>query len=214
MLRTWKKSISLLLVFALSITACAPAFAAEKNRISIDNIKIPNPSTRFIDFFTDYFKNHSSFSVLDRTGNDINESFYKNNLNYYHSSDFKAIEIFVCDKVSSVCKHTEIKKFDSSASPNSSFVKKTISDIFYHPLTADIGDRFVEVWDTITGTYVYNANTGKISEYSSPKLHVDFQNTGYGVCIPRIRLLELIYLQINTQLPLQVVSMSKELHTG
>lgn len=166
---------------------CVPAFAAEINKNSITtNEETAAPSVKFINFFTDYFKSHNSFRVLDKTGNDINENFYNNNLSNYEATNFKAIKINVWNYVGSICKHTETKTplllyKSNTIVTNTSFITKMVSDTYYHPLIDDLGDRFVEVWDKITGTYVYNANTGMITEYSAPKFHVDFQNAGYGM---------------------------------
>ena len=184
------KIVSLILVLAMSLTISVPAFATGNTTLKTKTKECfyndpMAPSKMFTDYISDYFKNHQTFKVVDKDQRDINETFYKDNLNNYLKSDFFAIRANVWNDVSCFCKETVTEEpyysstQNKAITPKSSFSRQKVSDRYYHVQTSYQADHNVEVFDTITGSFIYNVNTGVISQYTAPSLKVDYSMGGY-----------------------------------
>jgi len=192
MKKNLKKIVSLVLVLAMTLAISVPAFAASNNPDTRSQIKklqsaeneITAPSKTYIEYISNYFKNHKAYKVIDKEQNDINEAFYQNNLENYLASDFLTIKINDWKNVDYFCKETVVKEPNVSTAKNqditpySSTQRMYVTHEYKHLLEEPVVGHRIEVHDTITGSFVYNVNTGKILEYTAPTLKVLYDGVG------------------------------------
>lgn len=128
-----------------------------------------------------YFKNHKNYEVVNNKNEDINDFFYEQNIENYNKSDYSTIFSNEWDdNISYIC-HTVVNQAvlnGQNMQPNTSFLSKTVSKEFQNIREDDIVGHRITIYDTITGRFTYNANTGKISSYSSPSLKITYDGAG------------------------------------
>lgn len=149
MKKNLRKIISLVLILAMTLAISVSAFAASNNPDTRSQIKklqsteneVMTPSKMFIDYISDYFKNHEAFKVINKEQKDINEAFYQNNLDNYLKSDFLAIRTNAWNYVSCFCEETTVEEpyhpltQSRTITPYLATTRKTISYRFYHVQT-------------------------------------------------------------------------------
>nr|WP_319489810.1 hypothetical protein [uncultured Caproiciproducens sp.] len=143
-------------------------------------------SKKFTSLIEDYFKNQTVYTVLDETGNEISNAFYKDNIENYHSSDFVSIKKYIVNKkISCFSKFTVTKEplnmSDSSLSGDITpyaferqYISKEDNYVAYANSSA-YGTIGINCTATLSGSFIYNANTGVITGYSGPTLSFDYE---------------------------------------
>ncbi|MDF1496090.1 hypothetical protein [Caproiciproducens sp. CPB-2] len=185
-----KKILSIFIcgVMLFTTMSVTPVYATTKKTVDAANNSENSYriSKKFTSVIEDYFKNQTAYTVLDETGNEISNAFYKDNIENYNSSDFAAIEKYISNKkISCLSKFTVTKEplnmsgsgLNGEMTPYAferQYISKEDNYVAYANSSA-YGTIGINCTATLSGSFIYNANTGIITGYSGPTLSFDYE---------------------------------------
>lgn len=143
------KKVYYILLSILLIVQPLNVFAAEKKVVT----SVSEVTKDIIDY---YFSHMENAIIIDDNGNDITTDFYAVNVGYYENSDYRSIEEYILNRVSSM-------NCPISYSLERVGYTRTVSDYCVKALTSDSGlYHKILVKYYIGGNYIYDPNTSKI----------------------------------------------------
>lgn len=188
-----KKLLSIVVASVLLLTTSAvPTLAKgniKPNQLSQNTLAekhLDAPSEYFKTFCNDFFKDCSTYEALDLQGHNITKQFYNDNLNASKNKDFNSIwkyakeniSMFTNTVISDAVPNLENKLrmgIDTTrnvARPYSLSKTKNVKKLFYQLNTKTKYAPNFEFAYWVSGSFVYNPNTGKISSYSGPYINM------------------------------------------
>ncbi len=166
-----KRLLSVFMCVAILLSFSINTFAKES-----DNSKT-KPSEIFHQFCQEYFKSPDDYKVIDKEGNDINETFLTDNLASFNESNIDSIWDYTKKNVSKFSKVLVNNEDPSVISPYAT-VKKDVSEWFYEVETSGVKVPDFEFQYTISGSYTYDIAKGTILSYVGPYLSIDYCSLG------------------------------------
>lgn len=163
-----KKIIYSIMTFLFVLSLGTNVVNASEKGKNTDKTQIV--SNTFIQLCDEFFEDNTMFEVLDTNGNNISDIFYSENLNNYQNNNYLSISIYFRKNVDVLKKNT-ISNEDNINARNAIKTKK-YSYWFYKLDKSGGSTPDFEIQYEISGSYKYNANTGKITSATTPSFNV------------------------------------------
>ncbi len=166
-----KRIISSFLCLIFVFILGASAFVKEEG----NNLEITR--SNFSDIIVPYYENQENVKVINKDGSDITDVFYMDTWKYYKQQDYDYIEQYCKQNVKIMSRiEVETQTIETRASST-----KSISEVFTEYPEDDILGHRITVNYTISGTYIYDRNTGKIlSAYNASLKNIMYADAGVG----------------------------------
>ncbi len=175
MIRILKRTSFAFVLVAVFLFNCNVSLAAGNTEIKSQSDQ--EISTKFKELCNSFFVTPKNYKVIDNSGNDICEEFYSANKSFYESSNYSSIQEYMYANVDYFCKEN-IQEVNSSKSGlpvlRGAIKTKSYSDWFYKAVDSSKYCPDFEMQYTISGTFNYNNNTGKITSYSGPDFDLSY----------------------------------------
>lgn len=134
--------------------------------------------TSYTDFCDDYYSSHQLYRVYDKNGADISAFYYATTVAWYEDNNIAAIYEYMIENVSRYQKIEVIGNINAKGAIQTVTKTETFVGFVDNSTISDF-----EIVYTLSGTFTYNVNTGKIASYYSPTInltHVGISNMVSG----------------------------------
>lgn len=165
-----KRIISLFLFLLIFSSFSGIALATENKNDDLDIIQ-----TSYENIISPYYEDATDVHVIANNGEDITQKFFQDTLQYYEDKNFDFIKQYCQKYVNKMSRRVE----DTASVTTRASSTKSISEVFTEYPEDDILGHRILVNYTISGTYVYDRNTGKIlSAYNASLKRIEYADAG------------------------------------